>query len=1380
MNQVKSITFSILSKEEINDRSVLGITDGKTDIKGTKVHQGIDKDTPGPNNKRLGVLSSKELCVTCGKTNIQCPGHFGHINLEIPVYHPNYVKTIVRILNCVCVKCYNCRKTKEYVEFIPQLENTKGPERLKQMMKACSTVKICWNCKQNTPKYIYDKKLFNIAIKEKDGTTIIVATSDVLDILSHISNETLLLIGFNNYLIDSDLYKNNITFPSYNVNHRHQIRPESFIFTKFAVLPRAARPHSCVDGTDFSDDLTEVIVAIVKLNESLKDLKPKKDVNPQVHRKQIEAKLTSYVQIYINNKATAGSGSSYGTKNITRQFKTINQRLSSKDGQLRKELMSKRVNHSSRTVIGSGPDLELNQVGVPFDIAKIIVMEEIVKKWNIKGINNLLVNGQIKTILIKHPLIPERKFQLEMMIEKEGKNTFTDIYDVVFYFLKKQRKDHLTTREDPKLLILVYRYLRDNDICILNRQPTLRIEGMMAMRVKLVPHKTFRFNLGVCSAYNADFDGDEMNIHFCQNHLARMEAEMIMDAARHIITPQRNAPIIAPIQDSLLGGYLITKKTEMVEWKRLMNLITRSNPLGVEKGWKDFLTRAEKYYPAYIVSGNMVGDVCPGTLAISVLFPRDFYYERKNNVSSVEPVVKIEYGIWLCGQGDKSIFGDKAKGVIHVIHQEYGFEKCKQYIDAYTFLTGNWLTSRGFSVGIMDCQTKSNNVIKDKIAELMLKADVLLKGKEYNSDVERQINTELNSATNIGQKLAESELYGGRDNAFTSMALSGAKGKGVNISQIIGMLGQQNVKGKRIYNYLSNQTRTLPHFKCNDNSPMARGFVDRPYLHGIRPEHTYHHAMGGREGVVSTSCSTQETGYIQRQGSKKVENEFIGLKLYLTDGNGYIYQYSYNDWLDPYKLMYPSNSSELSFFDPILIARRLTQKDKYVEELSQTEIDNICSSLKFPGFDFGNYFSFRNTMKVREQVSRLLSKVILTKDKRARLEFAKVIQNRFESSIINPGEAVGLIACSSISEPITQQTLDVFHLSGMAGKTVTMGVPRIKELLHISKTLKTPSCIVFIKNLHIDKTLSEAEQYISVYKNSIHIQQLLFSDVVIGSPQLKWKGDSQPPICPLIDKYKKYKENVEDWWEIEQVDEEWCLEFTISSGLLFKYRVDMEEIQEALSDALEGCIVVCSPASVGKIKIYCGQTDIYHKSLLDRNISANALPFFFLKEIAQSILLDTKIRGIDGIKKIFPTQKEGEWCVETEGTNLIELLGHPDVDPTKTISDDPREIYSCFGLYAARNFLIEELIRVIGYDGTYINEAHISLLVDTFIRRGALTGIGRHGQDPTAGPLSMACFEEAQKTIENAAMFGIVDSAKSVSAKIALGQNVLVGSAVYN
>ncbi|CAE7887914.1 polr2a [Symbiodinium microadriaticum] len=534
-----------------------------------------------------------------------------------------------------------------------------------------------------------------------------------------------------------------------------------------------------------------------------------------------------------------------------RPLKSIRERLKSKEGRLRGTLMGKRVDFCARSVIGGDPNLDTEQVGVPRSVALNLTFPERVTPLNANWLKELVTNG------------PTNWPGARYIIRDDGSR-------IDLRYVGK--------REDIDLQFgwRVERHMLDGDYVIFNRQPSLHKMSMMGHRAKVMPFSTLRFNLAVTSPYNADFDGDEMNLHLAQSQETRAEIKHMMLNPRQVVSPQGNKPVMGVVQDSLLATAKYTKRDTYMEKDLCMNILMW---LPV---WDGQLPIPAIIKPKMLWTGKQIlSMLLPKTLSMK----RDAAIASKNkkdepDFAASDCKVLIVNGELLSGIVCKRTIGSSGGSLLHLVWLDSGPEWCRNVLSYIQKMVNQWLTHNGFSCGVADIIANDQTLLsvektlkqaKKEVRALLADAQrgklETQPGKTMYQSFEAKANQRLNSAREDAGNIGASSLD--ERNNIISMVNAGSKGSPLNIAQIVACVGQQNVEGARI-RYGFNE-RTLPHFTKDDYGAEARGFVENSYLAGLTPQEVWMHAMGGREGVIDTACKTSETGYIQRRLVKSME-----------------------------------------------------------------------------------------------------------------------------------------------------------------------------------------------------------------------------------------------------------------------------------------------------------------------------------------------------------------------------------------------------------------------------------------------------------------------------------------------------------------------------
>ena len=851
-SKIIGIQFSILSPEEIRKGSVAEITTRDTYINNKPVINGLF-------DPRMGVLDPGLICPTDGLDYMKTPGYFGHIELARPVFYIQFLNTVIKILRCICIKCSKLKICKEKYCYLLKL---KYKERWDAIFKLSNKIFRCGEdtdcgCGTKQPNKIYKEGLATIFAEwanlegildeegnKKEKLTMRMTPEIVLKIFRRISDEDVSFMGFS---------------PIWS-------RPDWMVCQVLAIPPPAVRPSVKHDAQQRSeDDISHIIVNIIKSNKTLQE-----KIEQNASDKVIDdwtTVLQYYCATMIDNKIP---GCAPVAQRSGRALKSIKERLIGKSGRVRGNLMGKRVDFSARSVITPDPLLKIKELGVPLKIAKNITFPVTVNERNKAFLTQLVRNG------------PDKWPGAKILQRKGGENISLRFVD--------RRSVELYEGD------VVHRHMLDGDPVLFNRQPTLHRMSMMAHYTKVMKKgDTFRMNVGDTKPYNADFDGDEMNMHMAQTDESRIELSELAEVPRQIISPANNSSIIGIFQDSLLGANRFTRKGVKFTKRDAMNLL-----MGIPKlSGKLFRTGKKKEITSY----ELISQILP---PFSAKFKNKSFGDKENKKTS-NNIIEIKNGTYLRGQMDKSTFGG-SNGLIQSIFNDFGFEESSDFIDNLQSIINEYMKTSAYSVGISDliANNKTNNAIisailkkKGEVAKLINQIHVGVfennTGKTNREEFETRVNSILNKAQEEAGKIGRKSLS--KNNRFVTMVNAGSKGNNINIAQMISCLGQQNVDGKRIPYGFDN--RTLPHFSKFDDSPEARGFVGSSFIQGLTPVELYFHAMGGRVGLIDTAVKTSQTGYIQRRLVKGLEDLQVRYDMTVRNNKNKIIQFKYgNDAVD--------------------------------------------------------------------------------------------------------------------------------------------------------------------------------------------------------------------------------------------------------------------------------------------------------------------------------------------------------------------------------------------------------------------------------------------------------------------------------------------------
>ncbi len=854
---IKEIAFGILPPDEIRKMAVVAIvSDRAYDEAGLPIEGGIM-------DPRLGAIGPGQRCPTCGNTMHDCPGHFGYIELAKPVIHYVFVPYIYDALRATCRVCGKVKLPEDeidsYLDLYEKLYE-KWPLLAKRIVayvkKKAAKVQQCPHCGAKQYKVRLEKPYK--FLEERQTMVVQLTPLDVRQRLEMIPDKHARVLGFD----------------------VKRARPEWMVLTVLPVPPITVRPSIILEnGTRSEDDLTHKIADIVRINNKLRE-----NIENGASESMIESLwdlLQYHVATFFDNEIP---GIPPAKHRSGKPLRTLAQRLKGKEGRFRANLSGKRVDFSARTVISPDPNISINEVGVPVEVAKTLTVPVRVTQWNIEEMRQLVING------------PDKWPGANYIITDQGMRI-----DLKF------AKDRKKIAENLRPGYIVERHLRDGDVVLFNRQPSLHRMSIMAHLVRVLPGRTFRLNPLVCPPYNADFDGDEMNLHVPQSEEARAEAKELMLVEKHILSPRYGGPIIGGLQDYISGAYLMTTVATLLTDKDVAELV------GVT-GYDGELPE-----PAFISPKKR----WTGKQLFSIFLPKDFNYSGKANIATGELKCDGEYcfhdsfvvvrdGELVQGVIDKKSIGhEQPKSLMHWIVYEYGPSKAREIYDTAFKMFLRYIEKRGFTTRYDDVRLpeEAKKEIQEVIEEAYKEVEKLIEdyknglleplpGRSLEETLELMIMDVLAKARDKAGEIAAKHLS--PLNNAVIMARAGARGNILNLTQMAALLGQQSVRGERIKR--GYRKRTLPHFKWGDISPDARGFVKHSFYEGLSPTEVFFHAAGGREGLVDTAVRTSQSGYMQRRLINALQDLKVDYDGAVKGLEGSLHQSVYgDDGVDPMK-----------------------------------------------------------------------------------------------------------------------------------------------------------------------------------------------------------------------------------------------------------------------------------------------------------------------------------------------------------------------------------------------------------------------------------------------------------------------------------------------
>lgn len=1436
--KISHIDFTYMSATDIRKMSAAPIN--KPDFYDVNVT--TKPNANGPLDLRLGTTNDAYPCQTCGQTSEKCPGHFGSMDLHFPVFNIGYYDHIIHILRCICKTCsrillpdqdINTRLNRLF-KSPPQTVSARL-DKIKSLIKECEKVQICPHCGAiNGPINIRKNKnvlliAHMIGAKSDALAETFKELFDKVDIGEGDSKQFL-------QYISEDI----TPVKTYHLFDRIPTRelpllmsgmkissPKSMIISSIIVPPVCIRPSVISSGEGSNeDDLTiRIREAIDNNNQIFKTIDTGEPASTFAEKWNI---CQQNMNSFINSE---GKDTLLKTKkNKNKAVIGIAQRLKGKHGRFRTNLSGKRVNFSGRTVISPDPNAMIDQVVVPLEMAMVATFPTRVTQYNIDLLRKLVANGP--------SVYPGAN---RIISAKDG------LKKDLRYIAKRQDIAHSLRYGD-----IVERHLLDDDTVLFNRQPSLHRISIMAFRAKVMPWRTLRFNECACAPFNADFDGDEMNIHLPQTVEAASDAKILMNVLSNLFSPRAGELIVAPTQDFLSGTYLLTRKNVFLDYDHFTFLLTQIFDASV----KIDLPMPAILAPIPLWTGKQVISMMLKPNGDS---PFHFNHSIKNKEYKGDLHMDVNDGYvsfmdsyMISGVLEKSLIGGGSKSIFATIARDVSPQFSAIIMGRISKVSVRYLMNRGFSIGITDV-TPDHTLISEKgriIKDALIKTDEAIEnlkngkfpanpGMTATDSLEIFINSTLSQVrTDIG-KICLHQLS--NLNTALVMAKSGAKGSDINISQMTACVGQQVISGRRVIDDFID--RTIPHFHHSSLEPKAKGFVANSFYSGLSPYEFFFHTIGGREGLVDAAVKTAETGYLQRRLMKALEDAIVAYDGTVRIADGTIVQFVYgDDGFDPLCMEQPKSpvdmvriSDDLMFKNQegeiITPLRCIQQAKAHLQKYRREYNDN---SFEVPSFyidqietfikndiaqknaEFLNTFkpmllahvsgldardieelfaresaireeeSFLKTeiAKLNEDDSRILkdkkhrlsrrNKEILLKNKLLRDEkekqlseiwvsinedfhsqiikiFEKSCRNQFpltvsfihefieyvimraEKARIEPGTAVGAIAGQSIGEPATQMTLKSFHFAGVASMNVTLGVPRIQEVMNAVTNIKTPVITAYLNN---------DESPIAARTMKAQIDRVLLGQVA------------------------------------ETIQEIQCEE-----GCYIDITLDVKLLDEAkLTKVITPEIVRRSILETKKIGIKPEHVNIRGSNAVQ--ISFQDLPQDSLAFVMQQLMLklpDIPVSGIKGVNRVLINQKDNKHTLLVEGNALLNVMTTYGINGNKTSSNHISDVEKVLGLEAARSVIISEIESVYQNYSLSIDHRHLMLLADIMTMRGKINGITRFGLEKSStSSLKLASFETTMTHLFNAGFHQIEDDTKSITSCVILGRFAPIGSGMVD
>jgi DNA-directed RNA polymerase beta' subunit len=1441
--EIVGIQFGIWSADDIRRQATIDLTDHGTKGNSNAFYDGS-----------FGTISSRVVCFDCRGNTDTCTGHWGVIELPCAIPNPFFYDQIKKLLQCFCRKCSSLLYTKDRIE-LNNIHKIPGPERIKQICEILKKSNGTFECPNEnccTPvnevsikddkKFIY--KYINKKGKKKNAE---LDYDEICEMFKNISNEDLEILGFNEHLIDDPKYRDPSTFVNGAMYHRHQTRPEDFFVQALPVLPLCIRSYTCQGKEMKHDDATILYQLILKDVNKYKNAKKNAEIikakdNMQknifsLFKQKGDTKGIKKPYNSIHNRLSGKEGhcrgaveskrANYGARSvignapylpfgcieIPQEITKVTQvtyitsicidkwnDVLKKDRHLievaQNNYLKSKEKYYCTCCDKKFMSKELTNEHIE-ECNKIVAKCEKIQSGTYKCTkcnNNFTSKSECK----KHLDTCKAECKEFLLIQLNDK-TMTKYEPVIQYIIRNNKKLSAKRRFIKELKIgdIIHRRLQDNDMVIGNRQPTIRKESFNSYRVHVSPDaskRTICLPLPNCSSLNADFDGDEANLHVPQGPQCQAEMATQMNIINKIITDQTSSNIVDLIQGVIYGLHILSKDSTFIDIEIFFNLLTimdwtdywgKKFPGLISEqfeknNWKELLERASKFFPK-LKKGNksykdsLKNSGVPGKVVFSFLLPK--YYSsdigvKFENGKLVEGV-RIKNGILFDGELTKNTMNR----IIEELYINFGRDSAIYYIDGANFLCNTWNTLYGFTFSLDDCLNVKQDEIDKVLKETNEEVEYINSMPKSLAEKEILIKEVLSAATQIGQRISKDGMVGGELNAMAISTRSKAKGSFVNLCYISCFLGLQTVLGNRYSPQLCEKTRTLPCFKRGDTSPEARGFVKSNFYKGLDPAALFFHSWSARKGLVDTAVTTRTSGYSHRQFGKKMENARIDQFGTIRDCDGSIIDFCYGEFGFDAAEVYWVNGVAF-FIDIPALAKRINLKwenenpNDNTQKITFTQkyIDILTRQLMIYGTNAKKsencaIKSLKN--RIDWMITKNLKGVEIYANKKCLDEFFSKIRVSFYKSRAAPGNMVGFKATCAIGEGSTQDVLNAFHHSGTSSKTMTSGLPRLEELTNLTKTenLKvTGGSFEYDDEILKNGTKKEKLMRINSLRKDFEYNTFEdFCDISIEKIDEHEPTNEFEKLLGLhkIHKIPKWLQTWVDVYEMDMpdLDEGFVIKCNVKKEMLYKYQLTLHDLVDKLD--FDKYFAVPSPPNESIIYIYPNYDNISLPKTIDGDL--DNWRYYYTRDVCVTDIQTTCVCGIPGIQQIFYA---GDSKIDVQGHNFVELMKNTKLNFETLETDVIWEVYEHLGIDAAYIFLYEELSKCMAKK---LNPSHFMLLARTMTNEGILTNVTRNGISSKVGVLTKASFETPVVNFLSAATWGENDCVDSLASSYFLG-----------
>nr|UPT51773.1 NP1450L [African swine fever virus] len=1418
--EIAAVQFNIAGGNDHKRQGVMEVTISNL-FEGTLPAEG------GIYDARMGTTDHHYKCITCSHQRKQCMGHPGILQMHAPVLQPLFIAEIRRWLRVICLNCG------APIVDLKRYEHLIRPKRLIEAASSQTEGKQCYVCKAVHPKIVKDSEDYFTFWADQQGKIDKLYPQIIREIFSRVTYDTVVKLGRS---------KNS--------------HPEKLVLKAIQIPPISIRPGIRLgigSGPQSFHDINNVIQYLVRKNLLIpKDLQI---VRGQKIPLNIDRNLQTIQQLYYNflldsvsTTATQGGTGKRGIVMGARPAPSIMRRLPRKEGRIRKSLLGSQVWSISRSTICGNSDLHLDEVGYPISFARTLQVAETVQHYNINRLMPYFLNGK-------------RQYPGCSRVYKQITQSVHDIEGL---------------KQDFRLEVgdILYRDVVTGDVAFFNRQPSLERSSIGVHRIVVLENpkiSTFQMNVSACAWYNADFDGDQMNLWVPWSVMSRVEAELLCSVRNWFISTKSSGPVNGQVQDSTVGSFLLTR-TNTPMGKNVMNKL---HAMGLFQTTQTDPPCFANYSPTDLLDGKSVVSMLLRQTPINYQRAPTWYSEvyapymhyNKQDIST-----QIRNGELIEGVLDKKAVGaGSSGGIYHLISRRYGPQQALKMIFATQQLALNYVRNAGFTVSTADMllTPEAHQEVQEIINELLLESEEI-NNRLLHGDIMPPIGLTTHdfyeklqlNALKFPDRILKPIMnsINPETNGLFQMVATGAKGSNPNMIHIMAGIGQIEINTQRIQPQFS-FGRTLVYYPRFALEAQAYGFICNSYIAGLTSPEFIFGEMNGRFDLINKALSTSSTGYANRKAIFGLQSCIVDYYRRVSIDTRLVQQLYGEDGLDARQL-------ETVRFETIMLSdQELEDKFKYTgiqsplfeEEFSRLKKDRDKYRqifLNVENFNFSQLLT--DVRQVPVNVASIVKNILLSSTsgvlpfdeksilqkyamvktfcknlpyvfinniqerlqtpipvylKRAaslmrmliRIELATVktlnitceqmsaildlIRLQYTQSLINYGEAVGILAAQSVSEPLTQYMLDSHHRS-VAGGTNKSGIVRPQEIFSAKpvEAEQSSEMLLRLKNPEVETNKTYAQEIANSIELITFERLILQWHLLYETYSSTKKNVMYPDFASDVEWMTDFLENHPLLQPPEDIAN-WCIRLELNKTTMILKSISLESIINSLRAKHPNTYIMHSVENTASgipiiIRIYLRESAFRRSTntrmATDEKIAVNVV----------DKLLNSTIRGIPGIKnanvvKLMRHRVDAQgklvrldniYAIKTNGTNIFGAMLDDNIDPYTIVSSSIGDTMELYGIEAARQKIISEIRTVMGDKGP--NHRHLLMYADLMTRTGQVTSLekaGLNAREPSNVLLRMALSSPVQ-VLTDAAVDSAVNPIYGIAAPTLMGSVPRIGT----